>query len=192
MPMQRIVAKVKGTNLIGAVKLLRKNRAHALVALPAELHHYLDERIIITEWYPEADLVTLMRAMAPLLRGTNEDPYELFGRAAVREHMAGVYERLLKGDRASLARRVSVMWQAQHDTGRLEFIGHVAGRGRYELKDYQHPSREMCGTLTGYLSESLRASGFASVVLDKVRCTLDGHDRCIWECRWRDEEGAKP
>jgi hypothetical protein len=29
-------------------------------------------------------------------------------------------------------------------------------------------------------------------VLDKVRCTLDGHDRCIWECRWRDEEGAKP
>jgi hypothetical protein len=191
MPMHGEVAKVKGTNLIGAVKVLRKNRAHAVNALPPALHHYLEERIILTEWYPEEDLVMLMRAMAPLLRDAKEDPYELFGRAAVRDHLAGVYERLLKGDRASLARRVSVMWQAQHDTGALEFIGHAAGRGRYELKDYAHPSREMCRTLTGYLSESLRASGFESVELDKMRCVLDGHDRCVWECRWHDGTGAK-
>ena len=186
----RSMAKVKGTNLIGAVKLLRKNRAHAEKTLAPALHHYLHERIMLTDWYPEQDLVALLRAMAPLLKDAKEDPYELFGRAAVREHMSGVYERLLKGDRSSLARRVSVMWKAQHDTGSLEFVGSTPGRGRYELKDYGHPSREMCGTLNGYLSESLRASGFASVSIEKTRCTLDGADRCVWEARWRDGDGS--
>ena len=82
------------------------------------------------------------------------------------------------------------MWKAQHDTGSLEFVGSTPGRGRYELKDYGHPSREMCGTLNGYLSESLRASGFASVSIEKTRCTLDGADRCVWEARWRDGDGS--
>jgi hypothetical protein len=184
------VAKVKGTNLIGAVKMLRKNRAHALAVLPPALHHYLAERVIVTEWYPEQDLILLLRAMAPLLADVPGDPFELIGRRAVRDHMGGVYARLLEGDRLSLARRVSVMWQAQHDTGKLELVGNRPGKGRYELEGYAAPSREMCSTVTGYISESLVASGFANVRIDKVRCVLDGHKKCVWECQWRDEAGA--
>jgi hypothetical protein len=186
------MAKVKGTNLIGAVKVLRKNRAHALKALPSALHHYLGERIILTEWYPEADLIALMRAMAPLLADVEGDPFEKLGRAAVRDHMAGVYEHLLKGDRMSLVRRVSVVWQAQHDTGKLELVGNRPGRARYELEGYAAPSREMCSTLSGYISEALRASGFESVAIEKLRCVLDGHPKCVWDCRWRDDEAKKP
>ena len=185
------MAKVKGTNLIGAVKLLRKNREHAVKALPAELHHYLEARIILTEWYPEEDLVLLLRAMAPLLTHVKGDPYVELGRAAVREHQAGVYRNLLKGDRMSLARRVSVMWHAQHDTGKLELVGDQPGRARYELHGYEAPSREMCGTLSGYISESLRMSGFDQVRIEKVRCVLRGDPKCEWDCCWRDE-GEKP
>jgi hypothetical protein len=183
------VAKVKGTNLIGAVKLLRRHRDAARASLPAALHHYLVERVLPTSWYPEEDLVALLRAMAPLLGDVGPDPFELMGRAAVREHMKGVYEHLLKGDRLSLARRVSTLWQTQHDSGRLQLIDQGPGRARWELDGYAHPSREMCGTLRGYVLEALIASGFTGATISKVACVLDGADRCAWDCTWREARG---
>lgn len=180
------LAKVKGTNLIGAVKVLRRNRAHAQAALPAPLHHYLEQRVLPTMWYPEEDLLALLRAIAPLFKDLASDPYEVMGRTTVREHMGGVYEHLLQGDRMSLARRVTVIWQTLHDTGHLAIAGNAPGRARYELSDFGHPSREMCKVIGGYIAEALVASGFEKVQIDKVRCVLDGHDRCAWECKWRD------
>jgi hypothetical protein len=180
------VAKTKGTNLIGAVKFLRRRRDEARAALPARLHHYLDERVLPTSLYPEEDLVALLQAMAPMLKGVGGDVFELMGRAAVREHMEGVYEHLLKGDRLSFARRVSALWQTQHDTGRLALVEGGEGRARYELTEYGHPSREMCGTIRGYILEALARSGFAEVKVRKAGCVLDGLDRCSWECSWRE------
>jgi hypothetical protein len=60
------LAKVKGTNLISAVKLMRRNRAQALAALPPTLHHYLDERVLPTSLYPEAEPMTLARRVTTL------------------------------------------------------------------------------------------------------------------------------
>ena len=186
------MAKVKGTNLIAAVKLLRRNRAAALASLPAALHPYLEQRVLPTSWYPEEDLVALLRAMAPLLRDATADPFELMGRAAVRDHMEGVYEHLLKGDRGSLGRRVAALWQTQHDSGRLTLIEQGPGRARWELEGYGHPSREMCGTLRGYVLEALSAMGFAGVRAVKAACVLDGADRCAWDCAWREAPAVPP
>ena len=183
------MAKVKGTNLIGAVKLLRKSREKARAALPPALHHYLEERVLPTSLYPEEDLVGLIRGMAVLLKDVGGDVYELMGRAVVRDHMEGVYEHLLKGDRLSFARRVSTLWQTQHDTGRLVLVDDGPGRARYELTDFGHPSREMCAVIRGYILEALAHSGFASVEVVKAGCVLDGRDACTWECTWR-ERGA--
>jgi hypothetical protein len=180
------VAKVKGTNLVGAVKLLRRNREKARELLPAVLHRYLEERVLPTSLYPEEDLVGLIRAMAEILRGVGGDVFELMGRAAVREHMEGVYEHLLKGDRFTFARRVSTLWQTQHDTGRLALVEQASGRARYELSDFGHPSREMCAVIRGYILEALSHSGFTDVVVEKTACVLDGRDRCSWECRWQE------
>lgn len=181
------MAKVKGTNLMAAVKLLRRHREHALGSLPAALHHYLDVRILPTDWYPEQDLVALLRAMAPLLRDAGADPFELMGRAALREHIDGVYEHLLKGERRSLARRVATLWQTQHDTGRLAMIEQGPGRARWELTGYAQPSREMCGTIRGYVLEALTAVGFSDVRIAKAQCALDGADRCAWDCSFGED-----
>jgi hypothetical protein len=180
------VAKVKGTNLISAVKLLRRNREQAAAALPAALHHYLEERVLPTMLYPEADLVELIRAMAGILAGVGGDVHELMGRTLVREHMEGVYEHLLKGDRLSLARRVSTLWQTQHDTGRLTLVEEGPGRARYELTDFGHPSREMCAVTRGYVLEALGHSGLVGVSVVKTGCVLDGRDRCTWQCTWKE------
>jgi hypothetical protein len=180
------LARTKGTNLIGAVKFLRRHREAARAALPPALHHYLEERVLPTSWYPEEDLVLLLRAMAPLIGDVGGNVFEVMGRVTLREHMDGVYERLLKGDPLTFARRVSALWQMQHDTGRLtlEMLG--SGRGRYELADYGHPSREMCATIQGYIQEALVASGFAALEIRKTRCTLDGARSCVWECTWQE------
>ena len=180
------MAKTKGTNLVGAVKFLRRNRAAARASLAPALHHYLEERVLPTSWYPEEDLVALLRAMAPLLGDATGNVFELMGRATLREHLEGVYERLLKGDRLTLARRVSTLWQMQHDTGRLALISTGPGTARYELEEYGHPSREMCATIQGYLHEALVAAGFGAVQIRKARCTLDGDPLCIWECAWNE------
>jgi hypothetical protein len=108
------------------------------------------------------------------------------GRAAVREHMEGVYEHLLRGDRLSLARRVSTLWQTQHDSGQLRLVDRGPGQARWELEGYAHPSREMCATLRGYVLEALCASGFAGARIEKVACVLDGAERCAWDCTWRE------
>jgi hypothetical protein len=183
------VAKVKGTNLIAAVKLLRRNREAALRSLPPELHRYLEGRVLPTDWYPEAHLVALLRAMAPLLRDAGGDPFELMGRAALREHMDGVYEHLLKGGRSTLARRVTALWQTQHDSGRLVMLDQGAGRARWELTEYGHPSREMCGTIRGYILEALVATGYANVRIAKASCVVDGAQKCAWDSSWS-EPGA--
>ena len=180
------MAKVKGTNLISAVKLMRRNREQALAALPPALHHYLGERILPTTLYPEADLVELIRVLAVLLRDVPGDVHELMGRTLVREHMEGVYEHLLKGEPLMLARRVTTLWQAQHDTGRLVLVQGGRGCARYELSDFGHPSREMCAVVRGYILEALTHSGCASLEVVKAGCVLDGRDRCTWECTWEE------
>lgn len=180
------MAKAKGTNLLSAVKFLRRHREAARAALPPALHHYLEERVLPTSWYPEEDLVGLLRVMAPMIGEGGDGAFELMGRITVREHMDGVYERLLKGgDPLNVARRASALWQTQHDTGRLAIRDSAPGRARFELADYGYPTREMCVVVTGYIHEALVASGFAGLAIRKTRCILDGHETCVWECTWQ-------
>jgi hypothetical protein len=181
------VAKAKGTNLLSAVKFLRRHREAARAALPPALHHYLEERVLPTSWYPEEDLIALLRVMAPMIGEGGDGAFELMGRLTVREHTEGVYERLLKGgDPLNVARRASALWQSQHDTGRLTLCDPAPGRARFELADYGHPTREMCVVVTGYIREALTGSGFAELAIRKTRCTVNGDRTCVWECTWRE------
>jgi hypothetical protein len=76
------MARAKGASLIGLVKWLRHDREAALRALPAGLHHYLEDRIQIASWYPEEDLLALVRALARVLPVGEGDVYEQMGGAS--------------------------------------------------------------------------------------------------------------
>ena len=131
------MARAKGASLLSAVKWLRGNRDQALAALAPNLHHYLDDRIQVASWYPEQDLIELIRALARILPAGGGDVYEQMGRFSARDQLAGVYRHLLEGgDVLSLPRRGLVLWQSQHDSGRLAVAmdarGFAApGRTRY-------------------------------------------------------------
>ena len=183
------MAKAKGTTMVTLVKFLRSQRERALGALPPSLHGYLDERIHASSWYPEADMLALLRAMLGMVPGSQDAVLLQLGSALAREHLEGIYGHLkldARDDPATLARRCFALWSSQHDTGTFHFEMAAPGDAKLEVRDYALPSPEMCGILSGYLAETLRLGGAASVVVAKSACRLDGAAACAWTAVWDD------
>jgi hypothetical protein len=185
------VAKAKGTAVLGLVKFLRRHRDAAAAALPARLLHYLDERVHVSAWYPEEDLLELARVVAPMLPAAAGDPYEVMGRISARDHLEGSYAHLFQGvdDPLAIPARAFALWASMHDSGRLDTSVEPPDAVRVELADFALPSREMCRIVGGYLAETLRVVGFASPRAVEIGCRLDGAPRCAWRCQFAPGEG---
>jgi hypothetical protein len=186
------MAKAKGTTLIGAVRHLRKNRTRALEILPPALHHYLEERITESRWYPEADLHQLLEAMLEMIPGPRDEVLAQLGAASARDHLEGIYSHLRGGRSDGLARRAIALWSSQHDTGRFEMTTPTAHEAIMTVRDFGHPSEIMCGILGGYLAETLRVDGAVDVVIEKTACVLRNDPVCSWRRVWNGKTERKP
>ena len=181
------MAKCKGTTMVSLVKFLRSQRERAREALPASLHGYLEERIHASSWYPEQDMLGLLRALLSLVPGARDAVLGQLGAALAREHLEGIYGHLkldAHDSPAVLARRCFALWGSQHDTGTFTLEMEAPGRARLEVRDYALPSAEMCGILTGYLGESLRIAGAADLRIEKGDCRVAGQRTCTWLASW--------
>jgi len=176
------VGNAKGMALLGSVKYLRSRRAEALATLPPALHHYLEERIRTSGWYPESDMLELIRATARLVSGPTDQVLEIMGEASAREH-ADVYGDLLTGSSTS---RAFALWSTQHDTGELRMTEEAPNRVRFEIIGYADPSREMCLVTQGYVKGVLVMNGFTDLFVEKLACRIWGDDRCTWRASWKD------
>ncbi len=175
------MGKAKGMALLGSVKYLRSRREEARGVLPPALHHYLDDRIRSSGWYPEADMLELIRATARLVPGPTDQVLEIMGESSAREH-ADVYGDLLTGSSTS---RAFALWSTQHDTGELQMIEEAPTRLRLEITGYADPSREMCLVTQGYIKGVLVMNGFTDLAVEKLACSLWGDDRCTWRASWK-------
>ena len=189
------MAKAKGTTISALVKFLRSQREAARARLSPDLHHYLEEQIQPALWYPEPDLLALIRVMLELLPASREEALAQMGRASAREHLEGVYGHLRVGgpdgsgglgesDLMALARRSYALWATMHDTGRLTAQVEAKGRATFEIRDYALPSPEMCTILSAYFCETLRMAGTVDPEVRELECRVDGADTCRWEASW--------
>jgi hypothetical protein len=176
------VANAKGTTVVDVVKFLRKHREDALRVLPSALHRYLSERVVLSSWYPEEDVLALIRAMLRLVPAREEAALEWMGTATARAHRQGVYAHLLRDGAGSAAK--DALWSAQHDTGQLSLTRESEQALRIDLADYALPSREMCAIVGAYMAETLRIGGVDEVSTEKLSCRNDGAPRCTWRFRW--------
>lgn len=176
------MARAKGTVVVPAVKYLRSRREEALALLPPELHHYLDNRILEVSWYPESDLLTLIRVMIELLPGTMQSIVQAIGQTAAQEHREGVYSHLLQGGPTPAA--TFALWSSMHDTGRLMARRDGDDALCIDLIGYEHPSPEMCLMVEAYILESMALDGIAPDMA-KLCCQRDAGDRCSWRCSWK-------
>lgn len=175
------MGKAKGMALLGSVKYLRSRRAEALAILPPALHHYLDGRIRTSGWYPEADMLELVRATARLVTGPTDQVLEMMGEISAREH-TDVYGDLLTGSSTS---RAFALWSTQHDTGELRMTEEAPNRIRFEIIGYEDPAREMCLVTQGYIKGVLLMNGLTDLSLEKLACRIWGDDRCTWRGSWK-------
>ncbi len=173
------MGKIKGSAVLLAVKLLRNRREQAAPFLPPRLAHYLDERIVVASWYPEEDLVALIKACQGAVP---EVSYEVMGAMAARGHLEGVYADLLRRRTPTSAR---TLWKTQHDSGVLSITAETPHSTTYELVGWDHASIEYCRLLTGYFAEAHRLSGEREPTADHPRCRAQKHDRCTFVVRWR-------
>jgi hypothetical protein len=183
-------AKTKGTNLVDMVKFLRKQREQALALLPKGLHRYLDEPVSVAAWYPEEDMIGLVRVLAKLLPAGGEDPLAQIGRLNARMHLQGTYAHLLGDARPSvLPVRAVALWRSMHDTGEFKLAvdkDHAEAR----LADYGHPTLEMCTMLGAYLMELFVLAGASSAKADEVACCRAGARECRWRIEWTASEAT--
>jgi hypothetical protein len=180
--------QTKGTNLIDMVKFLRKQRDAARRLLPERFHRYLDERLNVSGWYPEEDMVGLVQALVKLMPGPPEDALVRIGRMNARMHLQGTYAHLLSDARpAVLPGRAVALWKTMHDTGDFRLaVEHDHAEAR--LSGYGHPTAEMCIMLGAYVLELFALANVTDAKVDEVACCRRGAP----ECRWRIEWPARP
>ena len=107
----------KGSIVLPMIKLMRQNRQRALRILPEDLHHYLDERVIVTHWYPGSDHHRLTRVMGELV----DNDWELLGRGLALAELTGAYRHVLKSrEPVRTLRALPGLWKLNHNTGDLD------------------------------------------------------------------------
>jgi hypothetical protein len=178
------VAKTKGTNLVDMVKFLRTQREAAQALLPPRLHAYLDTQLSVSAWYPEADMIELVKVLAKLLPATGEAPLVTIGRLNARMHLQGTYAHLMEDARPSvLPIRALALWKSMHDTGEFRLqVDEDSAEAR--LAGYGHPTPEVCVMLGAYLEELFAMAGVRSPSAVERTCCRSGAPACSWRIGW--------
>ena len=177
------MGRAKGIALLDAVKFLRGRRDDAVEVLPPELHKYLDEQIGTSTWYPEEDLVALIRAVAKLLPGPIDRALMMMGERGARSQTL-VYGDLIRGMGAGTMSRTFALWSTQHDTGEMRSSLEAPNKLRVELAGFEDTSREFCLIVGGYVAGTLAINGITDGSVQKLSCRLWGDERCAWRASW--------
>ncbi|HEY8154396.1 MAG TPA: hypothetical protein VII72_09750 [Myxococcota bacterium] len=181
------MANAKGISLVDMVKYLRSRREEAIALLPERLRRYLDEKINIALWYPEEDMIGLVRVLVQLMPATSEPALRLIGRLNARHHVSGAYAHLFAdADVPRLPLRARSLWKAMHDTGDLHMVV-GDGEAEVEISGYGHPSAEMCEMIQPYLEELFFAAGVKKVRIVKRACCRAGGAACRYQVSWPPE-----
>jgi len=181
------MAKAKGTTLLSLVKFLRTRADDARRHLDPSLHGYLARKIESSSWYPEEDLVGLIRCMLALMPGDRDVALANMGKVLAQEHLEGVYGHLRVdvNDPRSLGVRTITLWSTMHDSGDLRVENVTDGEATFALDAYANPSEEMCKIVCAYFAESMRLAGGAGAGGEEIGCRRDGADACRFRVRWR-------
>ena len=178
----------KGSVLVGLVKFLRKRRDSALEVLAPEHAHYLDDFVKLSAWYPEADFVALVRAVAKLMPGMSEKAaIEAIGAAGAQEH-GEVYGDLLRTFYSNSS--VFALWSAQHDSGELRGMLDAPTVARVKLTGFDSPSEVHCMLSAGYIRGGLTGNGFEDIAIEKLLCVLRGDSHCEWRASWKNPDAT--
>ncbi len=178
-------AKVRGTSVSRAVRFLRTLKEDARAILPGSLHRYLSEQVMADEWYPEKDLLGLIRGCVELIDLPMALALNDMGKWTAREHYALAYPDLAKQpEPQEFIKRLEQLWHHNHDSGSLSFTVASPVKGSVQVEGFEYPSQEMCTIHGSYYVEMLKLAGWGEVNLRRHDCVLQGKPVCRWDLGW--------
>lgn len=179
--------QAKGSVLTDVVRSLRKMGKPAVERVPSDLRHYLDQKILPFQWYPEADLHRLMAVLADFLPGERDQALKEMGRTLAKTQLAELYSNMVtEGNPPRTVRRaVTALWSTQHDTGQLAICDSGEGWLETELTDFASASEIWCPSLGGYMLGTVEVAGGREASVEKLECRAQGSDRCRWRLAWK-------
>ncbi len=176
--------KTKGSHVINAVKVLRSQRERALALLPPRLHHYLEERILASSWYPMEEHFELVRAIAGMMPAS-PDPWVIMGRGTARMDFSGIYRNHIReGDPARSLVAMAAMWRSANDSGEISTTVDAPRQATVRLRGYDFNKAERCRMVEGYLIEVVTLSSGRDARATHPECRVRSAADCIWRVTW--------
>jgi len=161
--------QLKGTIVIGLVKALKSQTDAARKVLSPSVAHYLDDRILVSGWYPETDALELIHAVAKISRGLGGDPYFAMGRASAHDHAKTSYKSVLTGRGTQrIFELITTAWKNQHDSGEMTSVIEGPTSARIDLVGHSTLCDEWCRLLRGYFVGLVEVSGGTGAKCDVI------------------------
>jgi hypothetical protein len=161
--------QAKGQNMVLLVKMLRSARkAGRLENLDDEIVKLLEERVIITAWYPFEHFMKLLVLAHQRLADGSDEAARKMGDMAASEMLLGVHKSFLSpGDPARTLTALERVWGRYFDFGTLSVHPEVSG-ARVVITGYEDMVRAHGNLLVGWARTAVSLSG-ADVNVAAVR-----------------------
>jgi hypothetical protein len=183
------MANIKGTALIPAVKLIRKNRDKLSPNdLNEEGRALAEQRILPGSWYPIEAASQIMIAMNKIVGNSSlADGLELTGGVLAEMDLRSVYQGVITvGDVARSIRRSAVLWGNYFDQGTLTIsVPDPKACGAVARLEGFKQTIPYCHGIPGMAKVVCRLAGQGETCeVRETKCTLRGDALCEFKYRW--------
>lgn len=179
---------VKGTAVLPAVKLLRKNREKAEPHMDSIARKMCEQRVLPGSWYPMEQADPVMQAVTKLIGGSDRNAMEVIGSFLATSDLQGVYSNIVyPGDVAKTLRRAALLWRNYFDTGTLHYEQPDPGKQEaiYRLENCLEKI-PYCNGIIGMAKVAIEVAGKGERgFVEERRCTLRGEGPCEFHVEWR-------
>jgi uncharacterized protein (TIGR02265 family) len=162
--MVSVARRVKGTDVAGAVKALRKLRRRGeLPELSAAVAALVDQRILPASWYPMETVRDLLAIVHQKWFDGTDDGALAMGRMGARETLAGLQAAYVAdGDPVRTLGALERIWRAHYDFGHAET--EVDGAGAlFRLSGYPDMPRWHGFIIAGWVMAAIEMAGAKDV-----------------------------
>jgi hypothetical protein len=172
--------KVKGVAVIGLIKFIKKNYKDTLSqvidALPAESAKFMQEHILVTEWYPYKLYTDLLRTLDKVIGKGDLAVCIEQGRLSATHDLATIFKVFLNfSSIQSMLSRVMVAWSSYYDTGKVEIIALTDKEATYFIKDFPDIDMAHIKNVQGWVEQFfLIALKLKEARSEIVKCQCDG------------------
>lgn len=174
------MARVKGVAVIGIIKYIKKNHKDVfnkiVEAMSKASAKYMDEHILVTEWYPYQLYTDLLRAFDKVVGKGDLSTCIEQGRLSAKHDLSTIFKIFMNfSSIQSMLSRVMVAWSSYYDTGTIEINPLTEKEATYLIKDFPDIDLAHVKNVQGWVEQFfLIALKVKDVKSEIVKCQCKG------------------